>query len=507
MFLKGLLGTLLPPAADPSPRSSTTSAKSRLGGFLHGRKNSRSTLTPASQDAVNSMPSPRPGVVKSSNSSSSSRQLLPSSTPTPTPPPPSPQILPGRMASIRAVGNSFDEPRDGGTTEEDSSSESHAASRSSAFSSSITSNASGISAMSQQSSSNGGADSEATVRLKPECPRETTTTAISLQVPSPAGNTATQRRSGEVNRSSFERSSFEIPQRDSSRTAVTTLATLANGRQPGAGGYSDLSPDGGDAQVLPTNGWDSTIGKAGLGKTGRVINKLVSDNEALKRDIKIERLRADEAKQTARLLEDKMDRMSSDYEGRLLEANVTKTLLARKERQVESLQAAVELERHKASSALERERMWKDELEKVRADAKQKVEEATNHAALMEGRYNAISSHWREQGEEVKRVVGTMKTEVDGLLEERRRDDEKISTLREVCDQQDGNIRELIRQKEEIARQFEAYKAEQEEALREIKRAAVMREEEQERVIGESREVLHKLRWALGVKENVKWAE
>jgi chromosome segregation ATPase len=290
---------------------------------------------------------------------------------------------------------------------------------------------------------------------------------------------------------------------------VTALSTLANGRQnlsPTAGS-NDLSPDGGDSQVAATNGWDSTIGKAGLGKTGRVINKLVSDNEALKRDIKIERLRADEAKQTARLLEDKMDRMSSDYEGRLLEANVTKTLLARKERQVESLQAAVELERHKASSALERERMWKDEMEKVRAEAKQKVEEAGNYAALMEGRYNAISSHWREQGEEVMKAMGTMKSEVDQLLEERRRDDEKISTLREVCDQQDGNIKELTRQKEEIVAKFEAYKAEQEEALREIKAQARRREEEQEKVIGESREVLDKLKWALGVKENVKWAE
>jgi hypothetical protein len=492
MFLKGLLVALLPhdssekKAGRPSPKS-TISAKSRLGGFLHGRKNSRqTTLTPASQEAVNSMPTPRTAVAKS-------KQSLSSSTTTP-----SPQI-PGRMASIRAVGNSFDEQRGDGTTEEDSSSESQMASRSSAFSSSINSNASGISAMSQPiPNGSGGADQNAAVRLKPSYPEEEVTS--SLHVPSQAGQTAMQRRSGEVNRSSFE-----IPQRESSRTAVTTSATLANGRP--AAGYNDLTPDTTDPPSAPNNGWDSTIGKAGLGKTGRVINKLVSDNEALKRDIKIERLRADEAKQTARLLEDKMDRMSSDYEGRLLEANVTKTLLARKERQVESLQAAVELERQKARSALERERMWKDEMEKVRAEAKQKVEEATNYAALMEGRYNAISSHWQEQGEEVKKVVGSMKSEVNGLLEERRRDDEKISTLREVCDQQDGNIRELTRQKDAITANYEAYKAEQEEALREIKRAASRREEEQERVIGESREVLNKLRWALGVKENVKWAE
>lgn len=255
------------------------------------------------------------------------------------------------------------------------------------------------------------------------------------------------------------------------------------------------------------NGWDSTVGKAGLGKTGRVINKLVSDNESLKRDIKIERLRAEEAKQAARLLEDKLERIVSDYESRLLEANVTKTLLARKERQVESLQSAVDQERKRAREAYERELIWKEEMEKVRTESLKKVDEATNYAALMEGRYNAISSHWRDQGEEVKQAVGKMKAEIDDLLEERRKDDDRIGTLRDLCDQQDGNIKELREQKEAIAAQFERYKAEQEAALKDIKTRAAQREEEQEQMVRESKEVLGKLKWALKVKETVEWAQ
>lgn len=256
-----------------------------------------------------------------------------------------------------------------------------------------------------------------------------------------------------------------------------------------------------------TNGWDSTIGKAGLGKTGRVINRLVSDNEALKRDIKIERLRAEESKQTARLLEDKMERLSSDFESRLLEANVTKTLLARKERQVETLQSTVEQERRRAADAGERERVWKEEMEKVRAEAKQQVEEATSYAGLMEGRYNAISSHWRDQGDEAKRAMAKMRMEIEGLVDERTRDDDRIGTLRDLCDQQDGNIRDLRRQKDDIAARFERYKAEQEAALRAIKSKAAQREAEQERIIRESKEVLDKLRWALNVKQNVAGAQ
>ncbi|KAF4839281.1 hypothetical protein CGCSCA4_v011449 [Colletotrichum siamense] len=251
-------------------------------------------------------------------------------------------------------------------------------------------------------------------------------------------------------------------------------------------------------------GWDSTIGKAGLGKTGRVINKLVSDNEALKRDIQIERLRAEEAKQAAKLVEDKMERLISDYESRLLEASVTKTLLSRKERQVETLQGNVELEKKRTSDAQAKEQMWRDEMEKMRSSTTKQVEDANTHAALMEGRYNAISSHWKDQGDEVKRAHLKLRAEIAGLVEERRRDDDKITTLRDLCDQQDGNIKELQRQKEDMEKKFSDYKTEQEEALKSIKTNAAEREAEQERLLEETRSTLAKLKWALSVKENVK---
>ncbi|KAG5927277.1 hypothetical protein E4U42_002393 [Claviceps africana] len=253
--------------------------------------------------------------------------------------------------------------------------------------------------------------------------------------------------------------------------------------------------------------WDSTVGKAGLGKTGRVINRLVSDNDALKRDIQIERLRAEEAKQAAKLIEDKMDRMMNEYESRLLEANVTKALLARKERQVESLTSAIELEKRKAQAAQQSERCWKEELDAIKTKSTIRVEEATSYALLMEGRYNAISSHWRDRGEEFKRTVSKLRGDISTVVDERKSDDHKITTLRDLCEQQDNNIKELLREKEKIARLFEEYKKTQEDELRDIKTSAKQRQEEQEKQLHEARETLHKLKWALNVKQNVKDAE
>ncbi|KAK4451693.1 hypothetical protein QBC34DRAFT_400508 [Podospora aff. communis PSN243] len=390
------------------------------------------------------------------------------------------QQIPSRMNSTIRTVTSFDDRH---RLSEDSSFES----RHSGFSSSVNSNTS-MSSSSQdhshltQNGNTKGSTGVRSSRLSPAIAQEGF-----LEVP----------------RTNSARSSVEIPQRESSLSATATSSTIQSYHEShhlgSAASHNDLSES--------QHGWDSTVGKAGLGKTGRVINRLVSDNEALKRDIKIERLRAEESKQTARLLEDKLERIVSDYESRLLEANVTKTLLARKERQVESLQSSVELEKKRAVDARERERIWKEEMEKVRTESLRKVDEATNYAALVEGRYNAISSHWKDQGEEVKRTVTNMKTEITELLEERRKDDDRIGTLRDLCDQQDGNIRELQAQKEEIAAQFERYKAEQEAALREIKEKAAQREREQEAMLRESKEVLDKLKWALSVKEKIEWAQ
>ncbi|KAK0731300.1 hypothetical protein B0H67DRAFT_597206 [Lasiosphaeris hirsuta] len=452
-----------------TPTPATTSRPS------HDQPPPRPTLTPASEGTINAN-------MSRTTANGVNGKTLPAT------PSYMQQAIPSRMNSTIRTVTSFD---DRYQNSEDSGNErmpSLAASRNSGFSSSLNSNASMSSASQDQvQTQNGGSKVSSGARLKP----------------SPA--TTHDERFLELPRTISARSSVDIPQRESSLSATASQ----NSMEPSPGGgptNNENSLNAGEAH-LTNGGWDSTVGKAGLGKTGRVINRLVSDNEALKRDIQIERLRAEESKQAARLLEDKLERIVSDYESRLLEANVTKTLLARKERQVETLQSSVELERKRAVDAGDRERMWKDEMEKARAESQKQVDDATNQVALTEGRYNAISSHWREQGEEVKKSVVRMRAEIASLLEERSKDDDRIGTLRDLCDQQDGNIRELRQQKEEIAAQFERYKAEQEVALRDIKIRADEREQEQERTLRESREVLDKLRWALNVKEKVEWSQ
>ncbi|CAG8954899.1 hypothetical protein HYFRA_00008587 [Hymenoscyphus fraxineus] len=257
----------------------------------------------------------------------------------------------------------------------------------------------------------------------------------------------------------------------------------------------------------PMQQWSSAVGRANLGKSGRVIDRLMSENDMLKRDLNIERLNTEESKQALRMAEAKMEQMAQEFESRLHEASVQKTLLKRKERQVEDMKGLIDVEKRKTEAALSTERTWKEELEKTQKDARIRVEEAENYAGLMEGRVSAMSSHWKDQGALLQKSVRGLETEIKTLCEERRNDDQKIKTLNGICDQQRTELIRLNEEKNRIFDLFDAYKKAQEDGLVDIKKHAKDQAKLNESLIDESKKTLGELKWALAVKKNVKDAQ
>jgi len=253
--------------------------------------------------------------------------------------------------------------------------------------------------------------------------------------------------------------------------------------------------------------WSSAVGRANLGKSGRVIERLMSENDMLKRELQIERLKADELKQAVKMAEGKMEALSSEYEGKLHDAAVNKTLLKRRERQLAELKAQIDGERSRAESAVERERGWREAKEKSEIESKQIVEEATNFALLMEGRNNALSSHWKEQGALVDSTVTKLQLEITALMDDRRSDCTRMDSLQDICNQQSNSLLRLEAEKEAIVEAFGRYKAEQESSLHNIKARAREQETANEETLAETKKVLGELKWALGVNKHVKDAK
>jgi chromosome segregation ATPase len=233
----------------------------------------------------------------------------------------------------------------------------------------------------------------------------------------------------------------------------------------------------------------------------------MGENDMLKRDLNLERLRAEESRQAVKMAEGKMEALTAEYDGKLHDAAINKTLLKRRERQLSDLKAQIEGERQRADSAVERERTWKEELERMQEECKKKVDEAVTYAALMTGRNEAMTGHWKEQGMEVNRTVNKLSKEIESIGEERRNDDRKMNVLQGLCDQQAELLGSLEKEKQGIQQAFESYKKEQEESLQGIKERARKQEAANEAALLETQRVLGELKWALAVKKNVKGAQ
>lgn len=253
--------------------------------------------------------------------------------------------------------------------------------------------------------------------------------------------------------------------------------------------------------------WSSAVGRANLGKSGRVIEKLMAENDMLRRDIKLERIRADDAKQELKMGEAKAEQERNDYEGKLHDAAINKTLLKRRERQLTDLKTQVDSERLRAAKALESEMIWREAAEREKVEAKAEIDRAHTYAALMEGRNNTLSGHWKDQRVQLDREVDRMRKEIKMIQQERKEDDRQISVLKGISDQQAEQLERLKAEKDTLWKEFERYKAAQEELLRDIKTKAKTQIMENEKRLEEATNVLHQLKWALNVKKNVPGAQ
>ena len=233
----------------------------------------------------------------------------------------------------------------------------------------------------------------------------------------------------------------------------------------------------------------------------------MGENDMLKRDLNLERLRAEESKQAVRMAEGKMEALAAEYDGKLHDAAINKTLLKRRERQGAEMKSQIEAEKNRADKAVERERGWKEAMEKIEDESKRSVEEAQTFAALMKGRNDAMTSHWRDQGLEVNKTVAKLGAEIETIVQERKVDDDRMNMLQELCEQQAEQLTALQAEKDGISEAFDKYKIMQEDALKEIKARARAQEQANEAALLETQRVLGELKWALGVKKNVKGAE
>lgn len=244
--------------------------------------------------------------------------------------------------------------------------------------------------------------------------------------------------------------------------------------------------------------WSSAVGHATTtGKSGRVIERLMAENDRLKRDLELQLLRSQELERSLQTIRPQLEAARTENSNLSHLKSVDGGLLARRDRKIESLKEdlATERSRRETSEKLLRRTVQEqgDSTEKARRDVQRAQEEAKHsntHAAILEQSHRQLATEYRTRAERWRK-------DVDEIQLARQDDSKKLARLEVVADQMRAEADRSRKLQADFVSQFDGYKTAA-ETWKQGLEGVTMVETERSRKLSEDMEtVVDKMRWVM----------
>lgn len=248
--------------------------------------------------------------------------------------------------------------------------------------------------------------------------------------------------------------------------------------------------------------WSAAIGRAATGKSGRVIEKLMGENDRLQREKKLaivkleeELKRGESARSALEGLQVSNETLSSIHES-------DKTQMTKKDRKIELLRTDLQsekLRREKAEQETRESRREREEtVEELRRGAAEDREEAKRSTA----QYEILASSWKALEDRYERQTQKLKTDLNDVRAEIAGDKRKMTELEIVIEQLTHELAKVAQLKDKLLTGFQAYKEEQESGLQEIQEKAERNNSANEELHEQMNGVLGQMKHVVNVKRN-----
>jgi len=266
---------------------------------------------------------------------------------------------------------------------------------------------------------------------------------------------------------------------------------------------SENTNDGGYHHTTASN----TVRATPLGKSGRVIERLMADIDRLKRDLLIETTRRQELESRDEATKDTLARLQTEV-GHLERARDTETTaLGRRDRKIEEMRVEVEREKQRRERAEEEAREAVriadervSEAEEVRRRACDKADRVDQEMMVLQKEHMSMEAEYRRRTEALEKVFGQ-------VLEEKEEERAKVQRLDVVLEQMGQEIERANKVNAKMGVALDQYKMVKEEEV------AVLREKMKglEELDGVTREetlkVLDEARWLVTLNKKQHAAE
>lgn len=283
-------------------------------------------------------------------------------------------------------------------------------------------------------------------------------------------------------------------------------SAIRNGdSSPHTNGNSQNAPP---SPLSDASQWSSAVGYAATsGKSGRVIEKLMSENDRLKRELKEQVVKSDELQRNMETFQPQIDALRTENENLSHARDVDQTLLTRRDRQIKDLKADLHIERSKREALDARMSGLQTERDEAVIEREREVKACQDREGLATRQSEILEQSFRQFKADCQTRVANIQKEIVQLEAERERDRKTLSKMDVVSSQ----MRQEIERRDKIQETMIAKWTEMQEIwdreMSELKDETNMENEKTRKLSVEMDEVVKQMRWVMALKNNTNLDE
>lgn len=277
----------------------------------------------------------------------------------------------------------------------------------------------------------------------------------------------------------------------------------STGRQsPEQNGTNGTHNDHLDVRNGPPEG-ATPLGRTPTGKSGRVIERLMAENDRLRRELKVETTaRAEERKAREAILQSR-DSLQSTNDILVHQTNIDKRSLEKRDRKIEELKNERDTERQLRTAAERDLRQVQSEGDAELQNLRQELVLASTLREKALSQYEALASGWKRLDENYRTKVEEMRRKLDDMLNERAKDQALLKRLDITAEQQRQEVEKMRHAKAKVTQRFEECMELAEAGIKDIRARAERLDVEAAKSLESTQKVLGDMRRVMNIKEFV----
>jgi hypothetical protein len=262
---------------------------------------------------------------------------------------------------------------------------------------------------------------------------------------------------------------------------------------PRTNGYLDAAFD---ASMLSTSPTRTTTGKS-----GRVIEKLMAENDRLRRELKVETTAREEERKAKELIRQARDSLQSTNDNLILQRNIDKGSLQRKDRKIEELKAERDFEREQRLMLDQRSNIQIKESDALVQEIKNQLSREEEKRKLAVNQYDVVREGFKTLDDSYTHRIEKLQSQLAAMHAGRERDRQTLQRLEVVVEQQRQELEKLRLAKNRITEKCQEVLDQVEAEMKRIRGMADSQERKLADTVEGAQKALNELQRLIGVEK------